>query len=176
MLHDRNFSTSAEFEPSAFTIDASSRIQRVRPRATQSNSRIARLRLRLSRSQQPAFRNQARPDRRQRQRCHERESPKHRFHRDRQRKNPGRRVPPPHRGNLSPARPERRHSARPLAIAPSASRRDTSRRLAPRPRRRPRLASPPIATKFGRRLQRLGWIRDDTWTPYCKKLDAPATK
>jgi hypothetical protein len=35
---------------------------------------------------------------------------------------------------------------------------------------------PPIATKFGRRLQRLGWIRDDTWTPYCKKLDAPATK
>jgi hypothetical protein len=35
---------------------------------------------------------------------------------------------------------------------------------------------PPIAQKFGRRLQRLGWIRDDTWTPYCKKLDAPATK
>jgi hypothetical protein len=32
---------------------------------------------------------------------------------------------------------------------------------------------PPIAAKFGRRLQRLGWIRDDTWTPYCKKLDAP---
>jgi hypothetical protein len=31
---------------------------------------------------------------------------------------------------------------------------------------------PPIATKFGRRLQRLGWIRDDTWTPYCKKLEA----
>jgi hypothetical protein len=35
---------------------------------------------------------------------------------------------------------------------------------------------PPIAQKFGRRLQRLGWIRDDAWTPYCKKLDAPATK
>jgi hypothetical protein len=31
---------------------------------------------------------------------------------------------------------------------------------------------PPIATKFGRRLQRLGWIRDDTYTPYCKKLTA----
>ena len=31
---------------------------------------------------------------------------------------------------------------------------------------------PPIAAKFGRRLQRLGWIRDDTYTPYCKKLAA----
>src|SRR5262249_5759193 len=31
---------------------------------------------------------------------------------------------------------------------------------------------PPIAKKFGRRLQRLGWMRDDAWTPYCKKLDA----
>ena len=30
---------------------------------------------------------------------------------------------------------------------------------------------PPIAAKFGKRLARLGWIRDDTWTPYCKKLD-----
>jgi len=29
---------------------------------------------------------------------------------------------------------------------------------------------PPIAGKFGRRLARLGWQRDDTWTPYCKKL------
>ena len=30
---------------------------------------------------------------------------------------------------------------------------------------------PPIAKKFGRRLeQRLGWIRDDAWMPYCKKL------
>jgi hypothetical protein len=29
---------------------------------------------------------------------------------------------------------------------------------------------PPIAKKFGRRLERLGWLRDDTWTPYCKKL------
>jgi hypothetical protein len=35
---------------------------------------------------------------------------------------------------------------------------------------------PPIAQKFGRRLQRLGWIRDDVWTPYCKKLDATSTK
>jgi hypothetical protein len=29
---------------------------------------------------------------------------------------------------------------------------------------------PPIATKFGKRIARLGWIRDDTWAPYCKKL------
>jgi hypothetical protein len=29
---------------------------------------------------------------------------------------------------------------------------------------------PPIAAKFGKRLARLGWLRDDTWTPYCKKL------
>jgi hypothetical protein len=29
---------------------------------------------------------------------------------------------------------------------------------------------PPIARKFGRRLERLGWIRDDAWTPYCRKL------
>jgi hypothetical protein len=29
---------------------------------------------------------------------------------------------------------------------------------------------PPIAERFGKRLARLGWIRDDTWTPYCKKL------
>ena len=32
---------------------------------------------------------------------------------------------------------------------------------------------PPIAQKFGRRLARLGWLRDDTWTPYCKKLSTP---
>jgi hypothetical protein len=31
---------------------------------------------------------------------------------------------------------------------------------------------PPIAKKFGKRLARRGWIRDDTWTPYCKKLAA----
>jgi len=29
---------------------------------------------------------------------------------------------------------------------------------------------PEIGKKFGRRLVRLGWIRDDEWTPYCKKL------
>jgi hypothetical protein len=29
---------------------------------------------------------------------------------------------------------------------------------------------PPIAQKFGKRLARLGWLRDDAWTPYCKKL------
>jgi hypothetical protein len=32
---------------------------------------------------------------------------------------------------------------------------------------------PPIAQKFGKRLARLGWIRDDTWTPYCRKLGPP---
>jgi len=31
---------------------------------------------------------------------------------------------------------------------------------------------PPIAHKFGKRIQRLGWLRDDAWTPYCKKLSA----
>jgi hypothetical protein len=30
---------------------------------------------------------------------------------------------------------------------------------------------PPIARKFGRRIERLGWVRDDTWTPFCKKLE-----
>jgi hypothetical protein len=29
---------------------------------------------------------------------------------------------------------------------------------------------PPIAQKFGRRLERLGWRRDDSWTPYCIRL------
>ncbi len=29
---------------------------------------------------------------------------------------------------------------------------------------------PPIAKKFGRRIERLGWLRDDAWTPYCKRL------
>ena len=31
----------------------------------------------------------------------------------------------------------------------------------------------PIAKNFGKRIARLGWIRDDTWTPYCKKLRDP---
>jgi hypothetical protein len=29
---------------------------------------------------------------------------------------------------------------------------------------------PPIAGKFGKRIQRLGWLRDDAWTPYCRRL------
>ncbi len=29
---------------------------------------------------------------------------------------------------------------------------------------------PPIAKTFGKRVQQLGWIRDDTWTPYCRRL------
>jgi hypothetical protein len=29
---------------------------------------------------------------------------------------------------------------------------------------------PAIAGKFGKRLTRLGWVRDDAWTPYCKRL------
>jgi hypothetical protein len=32
---------------------------------------------------------------------------------------------------------------------------------------------PPIARRFGRRLECLGWIRDDEWTPYCRRLRAP---
>lgn len=32
---------------------------------------------------------------------------------------------------------------------------------------------PPIARRFGRRIESLGWVRDTAWTPYCKKL-APA--
>jgi hypothetical protein len=31
---------------------------------------------------------------------------------------------------------------------------------------------PPIAKRFGKRISQLGWIRDDTWAPYCKKLEA----
>lgn len=29
---------------------------------------------------------------------------------------------------------------------------------------------PPIARRFGRRLESLGWLRDDAWTPYCRRL------
>lgn len=29
---------------------------------------------------------------------------------------------------------------------------------------------PRIAKRFGRRLETLGWLRDDAWTPYCKNL------
>jgi len=29
---------------------------------------------------------------------------------------------------------------------------------------------PAIAKKFGRRIEGLGWLRDDSWTPYCKRL------
>jgi hypothetical protein len=32
---------------------------------------------------------------------------------------------------------------------------------------------PPISRSFGRRLQALGWIRDDSWTPYCFRLRKP---
>jgi len=35
---------------------------------------------------------------------------------------------------------------------------------------------PPIAKKFGKRLANLGWLRDDTWTPFCKKLSTPGAK
>ncbi|MHB8502689.1 MAG: hypothetical protein ACYDCG_00240 [Candidatus Acidiferrales bacterium] len=30
---------------------------------------------------------------------------------------------------------------------------------------------PPIARKFGKRIAQLGWNRDDTWTPYCKRIN-----
>ncbi len=29
---------------------------------------------------------------------------------------------------------------------------------------------PRIAKRFGRRLELLGWVRDDAWMPYCKHL------
>jgi hypothetical protein len=29
---------------------------------------------------------------------------------------------------------------------------------------------PPIARRFGRRLESLGWLRDDAWLPYCRRL------
>ena len=29
---------------------------------------------------------------------------------------------------------------------------------------------PRIARRFGRRLEDLGWVRDDAWTPYCRRL------
>jgi hypothetical protein len=32
---------------------------------------------------------------------------------------------------------------------------------------------PPIAKRFGRRLAALGWLRDDAWTPYCRRLRDP---
>lgn len=32
---------------------------------------------------------------------------------------------------------------------------------------------PSIAKRFGRRLEPLGWIRDDAWTPYCRRLNGP---
>jgi len=35
---------------------------------------------------------------------------------------------------------------------------------------------PPIAKKFGKRLASLGWLRDDAWTPYCRKLSMPYKK
>jgi hypothetical protein len=30
---------------------------------------------------------------------------------------------------------------------------------------------PPIARRFGRRLEFLGWLRDDAWTPYCRRFE-----
>ena len=29
---------------------------------------------------------------------------------------------------------------------------------------------PRVARRFGQRLQTLGWVRDDKWTPYCRHL------
>ena len=29
---------------------------------------------------------------------------------------------------------------------------------------------PQIARRFGQRLETLGWLRDDTWTPYCRRF------
>ncbi len=30
---------------------------------------------------------------------------------------------------------------------------------------------PGLAKTFGKRIERLGWVRDDAWTPYCKRLN-----
>ncbi|MGC0771567.1 MAG: hypothetical protein WB543_01425 [Candidatus Acidiferrum sp.] len=35
---------------------------------------------------------------------------------------------------------------------------------------------PPIARKFGKRIETLGWRRDDSWTPYCKRLACGSEK
>jgi hypothetical protein len=32
---------------------------------------------------------------------------------------------------------------------------------------------PPIAKRFGRRIEALGWVRDNAWTPYCRRLREP---
>ena len=29
---------------------------------------------------------------------------------------------------------------------------------------------PEVAARFGKRLTSLGWVRDDVWTPYCRRL------
>jgi len=29
---------------------------------------------------------------------------------------------------------------------------------------------PPIAKKFWKRMEHLGWVRDDAWTPYCRRI------
>jgi hypothetical protein len=34
---------------------------------------------------------------------------------------------------------------------------------------------PPVAKRFGRRLEALGWVRDDAWTPYCRRLKLVAS-
>lgn len=30
---------------------------------------------------------------------------------------------------------------------------------------------PRVAKRFGRRLESLGWVRDDAWTPYCRRFN-----
>jgi hypothetical protein len=35
---------------------------------------------------------------------------------------------------------------------------------------------PGLEKKFGKRIERLGWIRDDAWTPYCLRLTDLAEK
>ncbi len=30
---------------------------------------------------------------------------------------------------------------------------------------------PQIVAKFGKRLTQLGWVRDDEWTPYCRRFE-----
>jgi hypothetical protein len=35
---------------------------------------------------------------------------------------------------------------------------------------------PGLEKKFGKRIERLGWVRDDGWTPYCLRLTDSAEK
>ena len=35
---------------------------------------------------------------------------------------------------------------------------------------------PGVSHRFGKRLEVLGWVRDDKWTPYCYRFDQKVTR